>query len=289
MKRINLFYWNEPNFGDALSPRLIEELTGLDVQYKEIDTSKHLRLIIKSILKFDFNQLLTPLLPWEGVMGAIGSILKLLPKGSHVWGSGFMNENDKFQGGEIYAVRGKLTSNSLAKQGFGKCNVYGDPALLLPLWLKPNVKKSRPLGIIPHHSEVDYFKEKYGKQYFIIDLRTRDVEKVVEDILSCEHILSTSLHGIIVAHAYNIPALWIKKGNIGTDGFKFHDYFSSVNIPLYSGFEEIDHVLESDKIWLSLFAENNDKILINENLFSLQKGLLKAFPYPLKSEYEIKK
>lgn len=32
MKKINLIYWNEPNFGDAVSPLLIEELSGANVQ-----------------------------------------------------------------------------------------------------------------------------------------------------------------------------------------------------------------------------------------------------------------
>lgn len=286
MKKINLIYWNEANFGDALSPKLINELTGLEIQYKDADFSKNLRLVIKSFFKLDFRRLAIPLLPWEEVMGCIGSILKWLPKGSKVWGSGFMNENERFLGGEIYAVRGEFTSNSLVKQGYPKCNIYGDPALLLPLWLKPEVEKKHPLGIIPHHTEVDYFKEKYGDKYFIIDLRTRDVERIVEEILLCEYVLSTSLHGVIVGHAYNIPSLWIKKGNIGTDGFKFHDYFSSVNIPLYSGFQNIEDILKSETEWRSLFLDNRDKMQVNIDLFSLQKNLLKAFPYPLKSEYK---
>src|SRR5699024_9384076 len=163
------------------------------------------------------------------------------------------------KGGEVFAVRGKLTSESLVRQGFQKCDVYGDPALLLPLWLKPSSKKQHFLGIIPHHSEVDYFIEKYSDKYFIIDLRTTNVHRIVEEINSCERILSTSLHGVIVAHAYDIPALWIKKGYIGTDGFKFHDYFSSVKIPLYHGITDIDESLIDESKVFELFHENNDK------------------------------
>ena len=76
-------------------------------------------------------------------------------------------------------------------------------------------------------------------------------------------IFSTSLHGLIISHAYGIPAIWIKAGNIGTDGFKFKDYFSSVNIPYYSPIklEEFDlnsfHITEVNK---NIILPKNDII-----------------------------
>lgn len=283
MKKINLIYWNEANFGDAINPKLIHELTGGTVQYKEIALSRSERL--KALLTLDFQKTAISLYPWQKVMGCIGSILSWLPKGSKVWGAGFMNTDGRFRGGDLYAVRGKLTSDSLVKQGYAKCDVYGDPALLLPLWLKHNTVKKHAVGLIPHHSEVDYFKEVYGDKYFIIDLRTTDIERNVAEICSCEYILSTSLHGVIVAHAYNIPALWIKQGYIGTDGFKFHDYFSSVSIPFYDGIDDISNVLENESNWRDLFIKHHTQSLINIDLPSLQSRLLQAFPYPLKEKY----
>jgi hypothetical protein len=62
----------------------------------------------------------------------------------------------------------------------------------------------------------------------VIDL-CQTVEKVVADITSCDCIFSSSLHGLIVAHAYGIPAVWIRPGGpIMGDDVKFHDYFASV-------------------------------------------------------------
>jgi pyruvyltransferase len=72
-------------------------------------------------------------------------------------------------------------------------------------------KKKNEIGIIPHYLDLAYFKVNYSKEYKIIDLTTNDVEGIITEICSCKKILSTSLHGIIVAQAYNIPALWIKK------------------------------------------------------------------------------
>lgn len=283
MKKINLVYWNEDNFGDALSPELISELTGANVQYKNLALSRRDR--IQALLTLDAEKMNLSLYPWQHVLGCIGSILSWLPKGATVWGTGFMKKGQIFRGGKVYAVRGPLTDNQLVAQGLPACNVFGDPALLLPLWIKQNALKTHKVGIIPHWSEVDEFKECYGDRYYIVDLRTRDIMKVVQEITSCEYILSTSLHGIIVAQAYHIPSIWIKKGDIGTDGFKFHDYFSSVNIPIYDGFENIEEILASDVSWQETFYENYDKTLIKANLSDIQKKLLKAFPYKLKSNY----
>lgn len=196
-----------------------------------------------------------------------------------------MNESEHFHGGKIYAVRGKETNNKLLKEGFAGCDVFGDPALLLPLIVKGTEDKKYELGIVPHWTETDYFLSKYSSQYKIIDLRTSNIEKVISDITSCKYILSTSLHGIIVSHAYNIPALWIKKGFIHTDGFKFRDYFSSVNICNYEGHNNIGDLLSSKSSWESYFKENIDKSLPQIDLFPIQQNLLKAAPFTIVDKF----
>ena len=282
---INLVYWSEDNFGDALSPLLIEELSGETTQLKGAYIKK-MRRFLKGVLYLSTQAISTILFPWQSNVLAVGSVITCGNKRSKVWGSGFMSDSGKFNGGNIFAVRGPYTADRLVKQGFPKCEIYGDPALLLPLWLNPAKEKKYKLGIVPHWKETASFIADYGEKYKIIDLRTKDVDKVVEDITSCHYILSTSLHGLIVAHAYHIPALWIKKGYIETDGFKFADYFSSVNITPYIGFENIDEILGSGDKWLSLFESNSDKSLVNVSLLKIQKDLLSTAPFPLKKKYQ---
>ena len=56
-----------------------------------------------------------------------------------------------------------------------------------------------------------------------------DWHNVIDQIKSCENIISSSLHGLIVSDAYGIPNVWIKiSDNINGGEFKFKDYFSGV-------------------------------------------------------------
>lgn len=57
-----------------------------------------------------------------------------------------------------------------------------------------------------------------------------DVDFVVGQISACERILSSSLHGLIVAHSFNIP--WVRlrfsDHELGGGDFKFRDFYESI-------------------------------------------------------------
>lgn len=288
MKCIKLVYWNGKNLGDYLSPFIISKLSGLPIKYKDYYTlgkKGQMNLVLDCILKkVTWKKLTETLFFFEKNVLGIGSIIACGNKKSLIWGSGFMNQNEHIRGGKVFAVRGRLTNEKIINEGYKGCNVFGDPALLLPLIVKPALAKKNDLAIIPHWREYDYFKNKYGGQYKVLDIRTTDVEHFVKELTSCKYILSSSLHGIILSHAYNIPALWIKHGYIDTDGFKFYDYFSSVNIPFYKGFEDFNLYLESKK-WNYLF----DKYAINSvpqiDISSIQRRLLDVAPFQIQEIY----
>lgn len=290
--KIKLVYWNFPNFGDQLSPFLVEKLTGKEIKYKSpyhICTNwlQAFRIFIYYMRKREFSKISTITFPSEHVLLSIGSILKFCSNNTIVWGSGFMSEEDSFKGGQIFAVRGEYTNVKLKRMGFGGCDVFGDPGLLIPL-VYPVFKETKfILGIIPHWKEVDFFKDEYSKTYKVIDLLTKDVETVIDEIVSCKYILSTSLHGIIVAHAYGIPALWIKKGNIGTDGIKFKDYFSSVGIKPYDGLSNFDEFLSGHIHLDVIFDEYKDRVLPCIPIEVIQKSLLRVAPFEVLDKYAL--
>ena len=67
------------------------------------------------------------------------------------------------------------------------------------------------------------------KKYFpkdqIIDIE-QDYKTFVDQILECDEIISSSLHGIIIAEAYGIKTKWIMYSDKIEGGeFKYQDYF----------------------------------------------------------------
>lgn len=197
------------NFGDVINPILLQKLSDKKVRY--VGKPKYYKKT--NIL-------------------AIGSILHLASKDSIVWGSGFMDA-DKVcyeKPKKVFAVRGPKTREQLISQGVPCPEIYGDPALLLPLVYAPKITKKYELGIIPHYTDknnewLEQFR--VSGKVKIIDVQNKNVFHFIDDVLSCEKIASSSLHGIILADAYGVPSTWIEFADL-VDGFKFLDYFLSV-------------------------------------------------------------
>lgn len=285
MKCIKLVYWNGENLGDYLSPFIIGKLSGLPIKPKDIYSKKgQINLFLHYIRRIFTLRITDTLFFFEKNIVGIGSIIAYGNKKSLIWGSGFMNKSEHIRGGKVLAVRGRLTNEKIINDGYKGCDVFGDPALLLPLIVKPTFEKKYDIAIIPHWKEFDFFKDKYGEQYKILDMRTTDVEHFVKELTSCKYILSTSLHGIILPHAYNIPALWIKHGYIDTDGFKFYDYFSSVDIPFYDGIKNFNQYLENNN-WKYLFDKYTINSLPKIDISSIQKKLLDVAPFQIQNKY----
>lgn len=290
MKSIKLVYWTDVcNLGDMLSPYIINKLSGLPVKHKNRFDSLGKKGQLISILKYlsgrmPKSELSDILFAYERNFLGIGSILSWGNRRSVVWGSGFMNQSDKFRGGKVYAVRGRLSNEKLQKDGFAGCSVFGDPALLLPLFVEPSAVKKYDVVILPHWSEFDALYEKYGEKYKVLDIRTNDVEMFVRELTSSCYVLSSSLHGIIISHAYNIPALWIRHGNIGTDGFKFHDYFSSVEIPFYDGIIDFESYLAENNLG-GMFDDYDLYSLPHKEISSIQKELIRVAPFKVLEKY----
>ena len=287
--KIYAFWWYEENFGDALTPYLIKKLSGKRVVYTswhrpyfKVETKRLIRSIVQ-FKKYDFRRLCWPIKDKHVIMG-VGSILWLSLPNYKIWGSGFLRSNDTFKGGEIFAVRGKYTAKKLVEMGYTECKIYGDPALLLPLIYNPQ-KQRNVLGIIPHYTEYQDFKAKFPNRN-IINLATYEIEKTIDKICSCKYILSTSLHGLIVAHAYGIPALWIKKKQLAKDDFKYKDYFSSVDIPEYGGAQfDIDTLIRTP---YADYPEDIKRLMLPplDIISKLQRGLITAAPFDILDQYK---
>lgn len=170
----------------------------------------------------------------------IGSILqKYINTKSIIWGAGTIDEKTYSVSCPyiVRAVRGPLTRQWLIKHNIDCPNVYSDPALLLPLIYRPNVKKKYKYGIIPHYVDWGAHEVKFLCDVlsdFSITLinmaKYKSCEAVIDTINECEYVISSSLHGIIISDAYKIPNIWVEfSSKVDGNGFKFRDYFLSVN------------------------------------------------------------
>lgn len=222
---IRLFWWNEmklqgkskENYGDLLGKYLVEKITNKKVVWAKPSA-------------FSICNLFAP------IYVTIGSVLAHVNSNCVVWGSGIVSKANTIKKAKFLAVRGPQTRAYLISQGHDVPEVYGDPALLLPRYFNPKVIKEYGLGIVPHYVDFEMVNDfyKHDATIFVIDLMTNNIEETTKVFLRCEKIVSSSLHGVIIAHAYGIPAIWQKFSNkVFGDDIKYQDYFESVGLDAY--------------------------------------------------------
>ena len=233
---VEVYWWEGTvNFGDLITPLLL--------------THYGFTPILRSTNKCNFV--------------STGSILEHLHNdySGIIFGSGLIkNKQQRFEKAKIIGVRGKLTKQLL---GISEDIILGDPGLLASRFVHNNTNKKYALGIVPHYMDIDNqiinnIKSKFKQNVSIINVKKKP-ELVFNEINNCEHIISSSLHGIITADSLNIPSAWvILSGKVAGSGFKFYDYHSAINekqepITL-TGNEDLSHLISLTK------SKDNDAI-----------------------------
>ncbi len=208
--------YDHDNWGDDINVGMIEEISDLKVLV--VNRSLLYRIVARK------------------TYCCIGSTLGMY-KGRRmsVWGSGFISENSRMKvvPEKVYSVRGPLTRQKLLAQGIECPAVYGDPALLVSRYYRPGATKKYKYGIIPHYTdEENVVIRAFGSRDDVCIIRMsgyRHWHDIPDAVCACERIVSSSLHGLIVADSYGIPNVWIRlSDNIHGGNFKYLDYFQSV-------------------------------------------------------------
>jgi len=139
--------------------------------------------------------------------------------------------------------------------------VYGDPALLLPK-LFPEFKKAQHPSleyvIIPHPFDEHLF---VNHPHFFSN--REDWDLVIKKILDSKLVISTSLHGLIVAEAFGIPARYLRVSE-GEPLFKYEDYYLGTGRRSFSYATTIEEAL-------AMGGELSPQYNLDQ--------LLKAFPF----------
>ncbi len=255
-KPLKVYWWrydypSKLNFGDELTPLLIERLFGLKTVWSAPDKCE--------------------------LVGA-GSIIEVVQELSgknklNVWGSGFIQDGELNTNSNLkfLAVRGKKSLERINNPDV----VLGDPGLLTALaYDGMNRTKRYKLGVIPHYVDAEAPKLKIFKEMTstLIINPLWPLEKVVEAICSCELVLSSSLHGLIVSDSFNIPNYWMPLSDALTGGnYKFNDYYSVFNYKPQPILANALSNLDVDE----LIKEYQPRA----ELETIQKKLIVAFPY----------
>lgn len=190
------------NFGDLLGPQIVSDLASALPAQK---AGRKARLL------------------------AVGSILHFARTGDTIWGIGLNGKvptsMHAFGDLDVRAVRGPRTREFLQQRGIKVPEVYGDPALLLPL-LRPDLVSiaagADKSGVLIVPNLHDRPREELQGLANVLD-PTSPVESCLQAIARSEFVASSSLHGIIIAEALGIPAVLVHSPN--ENPFKYEDYF----------------------------------------------------------------
>lgn len=245
-RRVNIDYWSRtPNLGDAISPIIVDYVLSkrnLNID-KVVSGKKHL--------------------------SAIGSTLTAGIQDCCVWGSGVANikcsyrlKNRKL---DIRSVRGPLTRLALMEYGYDCPEVYGDPGVLLKKIYNPEVKVKHRFGLIIHVSEKRKNIKNIDEDVILIDIGTTDYKKFVRMIKSVETVISSSLHGIILAETYGVRSILLKPEK---DLFKYYDWYYSTgrySFPIADSIEQAYNIMPVEL----------------PELDRMEKNIMNSFPFDL--------
>lgn len=206
--KIKAFWWQGSgnNFGDVISPKILNRMTGLEVQFS--------------------NE--------EGTLCSIGSIaLMKYPNKMKFWGSGVISKTEQSNANihEYYSIRGPLSRKKIIESG-GECpEIYGDPGLLIPyLFSIPDVEKIYNLSFFPHYVDYNKAKEMIKETKFGLINILGETEDIIKQVLASKFVICSSLHALILVESLGIPCCLVKLSDKLVGGmFKFEDYYNSTN------------------------------------------------------------
>lgn len=151
-----------------------------------------------------------------GVGSVLHTIRPRLQPGTIIWGSGGGSTPYDVHEMDVRAVRGPLTRDLC---GLPEDTALGDPAILLPLFIPPAEHKRHKIGLVRHMDDTRVYDHPHMDGAHEISVYGPP-EDVVRQITECEYVVSSSLHGWIVAVAYGIPTMPIPID----EGTKFYDF-----------------------------------------------------------------
>lgn len=202
---------------------------------------------------------------------AVGSTLHYADDNDVVWGAGvngkIPEEAHRFRALDVRAVRGPRTKQFLQRRGVSCPDVFGDPGVLCStLWPVESSSSQERITYVPHFRE-DMSRHK-GSELKVLQVLSpfSNMFRFFETVASSSLVLSSSLHGIVIAESYGVPAILVENES-GETLFKYADYYEGTGRKNFLVARSITEALRYS-------VEAPD-------LSSTQESLLKAFPCDL--------
>lgn len=257
---VNLNWWhikygqNNQNLGDMLSKVVYDYMCGyynLDTKQK-VSKTKHL-YAIGSILFFE-NQ--------DATVWGTGCTYELQKNFNNIIHQKYMRKLD------VRAVRGPYTRNALLSLGIKCPSIYGDPAMLMPLIYFAHRENNNKVLVITHLKDNAIVAKEQSSEIIYTDMITDDWKHKVDLIASSKLVISSSLHGIILAESYGVPAILLKP-NTENSLFKYEDYYLGTG-------RELSDIPITDTIEGAFkYDVKNIKM---PDIEKIQKNLISTFP-----------
>lgn len=282
------------NFGDALSPILVQEMLGQPVVPTGSTNSEMVAVGSLFACGRGLYRDKTSIMSIEGLKTIRLRLINSVSPSIKVWGTGFLYESIPrnplpIRSLDVRAVRGRYTLDILRKTGLcahGSHVAFGDPGLFYASLLRELPSKKYDLGVVPH--EVDRYAgefvveslAKQGVRVKYIDV-CDDPLQVVSEIASCDKILSSSLHGLIVADSLGIPNRQMMLSYFGYTKeqflFKFRDYYSAFGLDLKRPLTPLDIFSRTSELMNSICS-----CVDTESVEKCKAELLSAFPFEIR-------
>jgi pyruvyltransferase len=133
----------------------------------------------------------------------------------------------------------------LISRGIQVPEVFGDPALLLPILTRGRFTATFEEEAILIPNMLDYNKSNidFSKMPVPVVSPNQSWNKVIQRIVSSKMVVSSSLHGLIAAEAFGIPARYVRLCEKETL-FKYHDYFEGTGRTLGDFARSVPEALE---------------------------------------------
>lgn len=155
-------------------------------------------------------------------------------------------------------VRGPKTKELLPTD----TEVLSDPGLLLSkMYQLPENPKKEEVGFIIHSVDREHFFALFpeARKNLINNYASR--EDFLDQLSRYKYVISSSLHGVIFCHSYNIPVCSIRvTDKITGDNFKYTDYYHSIGHIKFKARQPIDERTDFKQLVIDEWQPTKEKI-----------------------------